>query len=369
MTVDGVALDQGAVCNASALVPQAGLAGLFAALGLQLAGLRRVYLLGPTLGPGPLWMLGRAERLRPGALSHYPDLRTAAQLAAVSGVAPDQTLAPEAPGHGAASALVAAGMAVDRALFLAGLPGVALPTTPMEAPSRGLAGPLRLFLVGAGSAGTAFLVGLLAARWQLEIGELTVHLVDHDAVEPRNLNRCMVWDQGHLGSLKVHAVASTLATIAVGSGLRLTVGAERFDPEAASAFAPDVVVSAVDNYRARAEINAWATRNGKPLIEFGCSPFTARAEVCVPWRSACLRERLRVDELAQDEAREASGGCGRRADGAVVGSNMVAAGLGLWGLFALLRGDPPRGALLYDLLQGTRGVARPKAVCLCWEKG
>jgi hypothetical protein len=49
-----------------------------------------------------------------------------------------------------------------------------------------------------------------------------------------------------------------------------------------------------------------------------------------------------------------------------VGSNVVAAGLALQGMLRLLRKEPPRGALRYDLLQGTRGEDRPKATCTCW---
>ncbi|MDO8126000.1 MAG: ThiF family adenylyltransferase, partial [Candidatus Brocadiales bacterium] len=112
-------------------------------------------------------------------------------------------------------------------------------------------------------------VGSYAALIASGLGFRKFTIIDGDAVEASNLNRLPGLGRRHIGVKKVEAVAEMLSSQSLGLEARL-IGSWVQDKEARTALKEvDIVLSCVDNNRARLELQTLAVRYLKPLLDFG----------------------------------------------------------------------------------------------------
>jgi molybdopterin-synthase adenylyltransferase len=115
-------------------------------------------------------------------------------------------------------------------------------------------------VVGAGGLGSPAALYLGSAG----VGRLTV--VDHDSVDPTNLQRQIAHDGSRLGQPKAESLCASIAAINPEVGLRALV--RRADAALLDELLPhaDVVLDCSDNFATRHTVNAACVRHRKPLV-------------------------------------------------------------------------------------------------------
>jgi molybdopterin-synthase adenylyltransferase len=133
-------------------------------------------------------------------------------------------------------------------------------------------------------------LGTVCASMLTRAGVGHLRLVDHDKVELSNLQRQVLYDEDDVaaGRPKVEAAADRLRRI--NSGVRIEPVVARI--EAANArellSGADLVIDAVDNFKAKFALNAAALDLGLPLIYGALSGTYALSLAIVPGETACL---------------------------------------------------------------------------------
>jgi molybdopterin/thiamine biosynthesis adenylyltransferase len=141
----------------------------------------------------------------------------------------------------------------------------------------------RVVVLGAGGLGFPLLTYLGAA------GVGAVVVVDHDRVEPSNLNRQCLFAEADLGQPKAGAAARRLA--ANNSGVRWEPVEATLDEALAARIlaGADLAVDCADNWEARAVLAAAAWRAGIPLLHGAVAAFEGTVAWFVPPTGPCFR--------------------------------------------------------------------------------
>jgi molybdopterin/thiamine biosynthesis adenylyltransferase len=143
-------------------------------------------------------------------------------------------------------------------------------------------GEATVTVVGLGGLGSPVSIYLAAAG----VGKLV--LVDPDEVAVSNLNRQIIHGEGNLGDPKTISAGESLndlnSTVEV-KGLDLELRQDNLDelPES------DLVVGALDNFRARYLLNEYAVNEGVPFVHGAVEGFRGQLATIVPGETACLR--------------------------------------------------------------------------------
>lgn len=151
-----------------------------------------------------------------------------------------------------------------------------------EASQRKLEGA-KVVVAGVGGLGSAASVYLAAA------GVGRIILVDSERVEPSNLNRQILHWEGDIGRPKVESASRKLLGLnpeinVETAEIRLTrENAEEVVREA------DVVVDALDSYRARFALNEACVGQGVPMVHGAVEGLSGQVTTVMPGRGPCLR--------------------------------------------------------------------------------
>jgi molybdopterin-synthase adenylyltransferase len=133
-------------------------------------------------------------------------------------------------------------------------------------------------------------LGTVCANMLTRAGVGRLRLVDHDKVELSNLQRQVLYDEDDVaaGRPKVQAAAAKLRRI--NSGVSLEAVVERIEAGNARELlaGADLVIDAVDNFKAKFALNAAALELGVPLIYGALSGTYALSLAIVPGEGACL---------------------------------------------------------------------------------
>jgi len=173
----------------------------------------------------------------------------------------------------------------------------------------------RILLIGAGALGNEVVKNLA----QCGIGHIAI--VDHDSIEPTNLNRCVFFQPNDVGNSKAEVLASKVNRSFINTeATSYQVMCEDIDGSVYEK--SDVVVSCVDNIDTRLTINRYCSFFGKPLIDGGTTGFNGRVQTVMFPDSACLdcRWRSLAEELTQQRHR-----CGHEVE--ILGSPEPALGI------------------------------------------
>ncbi|MHA1608512.1 MAG: HesA/MoeB/ThiF family protein [Candidatus Njordarchaeales archaeon] len=138
-------------------------------------------------------------------------------------------------------------------------------------------------------------LGAIVAEMLARIGIGRIIIVDRDIVGPENLNR-LGYDVEDVGKPKVEALAKKLSKLArVMNDFSPTIEAYYADviaweklPEIIEKC--DLIFTCFDNIEARLEINYWAVKLRKPLIDGGTSTdgLGGRIITVIPYDTPCL---------------------------------------------------------------------------------
>lgn len=140
----------------------------------------------------------------------------------------------------------------------------------------------RVVVFGAGGLGCVVSVYLAAAG----VGNL--RLVDHDTVEPGNLNRQVLYNSGDIGRKKAEIARHRLQTL--NPDIRIEPVIEKVTNKNVVRFTEgsDIIVDALDNLTSRYILNQTAVKQGVPLVHGAVSGFEGRVMTVLPRKSACL---------------------------------------------------------------------------------
>lgn len=177
----------------------------------------------------------------------------------------------------------------------------------------------RVLVVGAGALGNFAALGLALS------GVGNIDILDHDDVDPTNLNRQILFYDS-VGEKKAEALALKIGRINPNIRARGLVG--EISPDSGMLFQQnkyDVVLDCVDSFAVRAIINYFAIRNQIPLVSGGTNPTSGQVVVYKPIKSACLDCRLGVEEALARELEASS--CRYAPDPSVIMSNQVVGGM------------------------------------------
>ncbi len=141
-------------------------------------------------------------------------------------------------------------------------------------------------VVGCGGLGTNAAVHLAGAG----IGRLL--LIDYDTVEERNLNRQYFYTAKDTGEEKARLLCERLKAYAPDVDTEYFAG--RFEDAPARGY--DIVITAVDNIAARAQVNAFCKENKTPCVNGSINGFFGTAYLYLPGKTpdleaaGCLNE-------------------------------------------------------------------------------
>jgi molybdopterin-synthase adenylyltransferase len=153
-------------------------------------------------------------------------------------------------------------------------------TIPTRPPATDL-GRSRVLVIGVGGLGAPAATALAGAG----VGRL--RLVDPDAVEPSNLHRQPLYDDGDVGTAKVEAAARRLRDRH--PALQVEPIQARFDGELGLLRDVDVVVDGTDTVATKFVVNDAAVAAGVPLVHAGAIGFRAQLLTVLPGQTACYR--------------------------------------------------------------------------------
>lgn len=136
----------------------------------------------------------------------------------------------------------------------------------------------RVLVVGAGGLGSPILLYLAAAG----VGYLGI--IDDDRVSLDNLQRQILHDTPHIGTLKVESARHSLQRL--NPHVRIETYAERLSPENALSLLPkfDVIVDGSDNFPTRYLISDACYFAQKPLVFAAVGPFDGYLTVFQPYK-------------------------------------------------------------------------------------
>ncbi len=141
----------------------------------------------------------------------------------------------------------------------------------------------RIFVAGAGGLGSLISLYLAAAG----IGRIAI--ADFDTVDPSNLNRQILhWDDD-VGRMKVDSAREKLKGI--NPDVEIEVISEKIDEDNVSKLVggSDLIVDAMDNFRARYLLNKAAIARNIPLFHGAVHGFDGQVTTVIPGETACLR--------------------------------------------------------------------------------
>jgi adenylyltransferase/sulfurtransferase len=143
-------------------------------------------------------------------------------------------------------------------------------------------GRATVMVAGAGGLGSS------AATYLAAAGCGTLRLVDHDRVEPGNLNRQVLHWEEDVGARKVDSAVAKLRRL--NPGISVEPHARTLDEGSAAGLVGgcDVVVDALDDLDTRLVLNEACVRAGIPLVHGAVHGFEGRVLTVLPGRTACL---------------------------------------------------------------------------------
>jgi molybdopterin/thiamine biosynthesis adenylyltransferase len=277
-----------------------------------------------------------------------------------------------------AVARMAAGLALQEALIVAGRLEVASPPAPLvffDAASETRSadrttsgwysvdiGPAVVEVVGAGGIGTHLLESLaplLTAGSELRI-------FDFDSVGPENLAVQSVFGPENVGRPKAEVMAEKLGW-SCDPALAIEAFVMRYEDRPEDLSTPSLRVLCPDTFSARAHANDCSLVDGAPLAEAGSSPLVAQQRTYAPGITACLEHRIPDLQRRVIEERDRAA-CGYGHAITLPGVNMIAGGLlaleALRAMDPFELGPPSDGTIVYDARFPQRfGVIEPRPPC------
>lgn len=141
---------------------------------------------------------------------------------------------------------------------------------------------MNVLLVGAGG------IGCEVAKNLSKIGIKRLTVLDFDTIDETNLNRQFYFRKQHVGNNKaiilqqqIHKIDSSLDIIPLCENLYSKQFTDRFYQQF------DLIISALDNIKAREHLAAQATRNGKPLVDAGTMGYNGQAYASIRFITPC----------------------------------------------------------------------------------
>ena len=140
-----------------------------------------------------------------------------------------------------------------------------------------------VFIAGAGGLGSPSAIYLAAAG----IGRITI--ADFDTVDPSNLNRQILHWSDDVARMKIDSAREKLAKI--NPDVEIDVISEKIDEDNVSELVggSDLIVDAMDNFRARYLLNKAAIARNIPLFHGAVHGFVGQVTTVIPGETACLR--------------------------------------------------------------------------------
>jgi molybdopterin/thiamine biosynthesis adenylyltransferase len=136
-------------------------------------------------------------------------------------------------------------------------------------------------VIGAGGLGSPVALYLGSAG----VGRIT--LVDHDHVEPTNLQRQIAHTLARVGSPKAESARAAIA--AINPDVQVNALVQRAEPDTLAALVAqaDVVLDCSDNFKTRHAVNAACVRHAKPLVAGAAIRFDGQISVYDPRDASC----------------------------------------------------------------------------------
>jgi len=133
-------------------------------------------------------------------------------------------------------------------------------------------------------------IGAAAAMILSRGGVGTLHLVDHDKVELSNLQRQLLYDEADVAGGRPKAESAAEKLRRGNSDIQIIPHVERFTDENACPLLEgvDLVIDAVDNFRAKFALNRACLAAGIPLMYGAVSGSFGMMMPIIPGRTACL---------------------------------------------------------------------------------
>ncbi len=140
-----------------------------------------------------------------------------------------------------------------------------------------------VFIAGAGGLGSLSAIYLAAAG----IGRIAV--ADFDTVDVSNLNRQILHWSGDVARLKIDSAREKLEKI--NPDVEIDAIPEKIDEDNISELVDgsDLIVDAMDNFRARYLLNKAAIARNIPLVHGAVHGFVGQVTTVIPGETACLR--------------------------------------------------------------------------------
>lgn len=160
-------------------------------------------------------------------------------------------------------------------------------------------------------------LGVIVAEIMARLGIGRLILVDRDIVNLENLNR-LGYNISDLNKPKVEAFKNKLEGIKKArENLKLEIETYYVDIIAWDKLGEivrnsDIIFTCLDNLEARLEVNYWAVKYKKPLIDAGTSLNGLKGTVItvIPYETPCLGCYYDVDTLLESENEETAVNCG-----------------------------------------------------------
>ena len=140
-----------------------------------------------------------------------------------------------------------------------------------------------VFIAGAGGLGSPSAIYLAAAG----IGKIVI--TDFDTIDPSNLNRQILHWSDDVARTKIDSAREKL--VKINPDVEIEVIAEKIDEDNASELVggSDLIVDAMDNFRARYLLNKVAIARNIPLFHGAVHGFVGQVTTVIPGGTACLR--------------------------------------------------------------------------------
>ncbi len=140
-----------------------------------------------------------------------------------------------------------------------------------------------VFIAGAGGLGSPSAIYLAAAG----IGRIAI--ADFDTVDPSNLNRQILHWDGDVARMKADSAREKLAKI--NPDVEIDVIPEKIDEDNVYELVggSDLIVDAMDNFRARYLLNKAAIVRNIPFFHGAVHGFVGQVTTVIPGETACLR--------------------------------------------------------------------------------
>ena len=141
----------------------------------------------------------------------------------------------------------------------------------------------KVFVAGAGGLGSPIAIYLAVAG----IGH--IRIVDHDKVDPSNLNRQILHWHRDIGRVKVESAEEKLSKI--NPYVKIEVINKTIDEASIADMTDgvDAIVDAMDNFPARYILNRTAVERNIPFFHGAVRGLEGRAMTVIPGKTACLR--------------------------------------------------------------------------------